>query len=122
MAAISVSLVNASYGALVGFATISLTHLNLDKNEESWFASLDFFCAIIFTPLGGLISGWIGRKNIILTVSPFAAFGWILIALSESKFTLFAGRIISSIAVTSMMPIPSKFKIRGFPNYTRNNY
>ena len=42
-----------------------------------------------------------------LLCSPVAAIGWILIGVSKSNEVLFAGRIISSIAIASTMSSPS---------------
>ena len=105
-------MVNASFGALVRIATISLAHLGLTESQESWFASMDYFCAIIFTPLGGLISDWIGRKKLILIVSPFAALGWLILGLSESTLSVFAGRIITSVAITFIYSVPCKVIVK----------
>ena len=91
----------------MGYAAVALPELDLNKNQGSWFASIDFFASMIFAPLGGLMSGWVGRKKIMLLGSPTAALGWILIGASTTNEILFAGRIISSVAIASTMSSPS---------------
>ena len=87
-------------GNLVGF--------ELNENEGSWFASLDLFCLMVFAPLGGALSGFIGRKKTMIFFSPIASIGWILIAISKSNMVLFLGRFLSSIALALMLSSPSK--------------
>ena len=101
--ALTASLVNASVGILGGYAAIALPELNLDKIQASWFASMDLFLCMIFAPIGGLLSGWLGRKKIMLAFSPLAVIGWVLIATQTSEWMLFSGRFLSSIAIASMM-------------------
>ena len=105
--ALTASLVNASVGVLVGYAAIALPELKLDKIQASWFASLDLFSCMIFAPVGGLLSGWLGRKKIMMAFSPLAVIGWVLIANQTTEWMLFSGRLLSSIAIASMMASPS---------------
>ena len=99
-------LLKTSLGVLVGFATISLPHLELNLNQQSWFASLDFFSLTIFAPIGGLISGWTGRKTMFLVIPPLTSLGWIFIGLSSSTLTLFAGRLLTCISMALLNNIP----------------
>ena len=95
---------------MIGFVTISLPNLGeLNTNEASWFASVDLFSIMIFAPLGGTLSNWIGRKKAIIIFSPIASFGWILIADSTSKEMLFAGRMLSCVTQSLMMASQSIF-------------
>ena len=105
--ALAASLVNASVGVLVGYAAIALPELKLDKTQASWFASLDLFSCMIFAPVGGLLSGWLGRKKIMMGFSPLAVVGWVLIANQTTEWMLFSGRLLTSIAIASMMASPS---------------
>ena len=105
--ALTASLVNASVGVLVGYAAIALPELKLDKTQASWFASLDLFSCMIFAPVGGLLSGWLGRKKIMMGFSPLAVVGWVLIANQTTEWMLFSGRLLTSIAIASMMASPS---------------
>ena len=107
--ALTASLVNASVGILIGYAAIALPELKLNKIQASWFASLDMFSCMVFAPIGGLLSGWLGRKKIMMAFSPLAVIGWVLIANQNSELMLFSGRLLSSIAIASMMASPSKF-------------
>ena len=101
-------MVTASLGILLGFATVALPQLKLNENESSWFASIDLFCLMVFAPLGGALSGWLGRKKTLMIFSPIAALGWILIAESKTISILFWGRFLSSVALASMLASPSK--------------
>ena len=93
-----------SLGIIFGYATIALPDLKLDDNQASWFASIDLFLFMIFSPIGGLISGWIGRKKILMLSSPFAIIGWVLIANHTfAEWMLFTGRIVTSIALSVML-------------------
>ena len=118
--ALTASLVNASVGILGGYAAIALPELNLDKIQASWFASMDLFLCMIFAPIGGLLSGWLGRKKIMLAFSPLAVIGWVLIATQTSEWMLFSGRFLSSIAIASMMAsssmLPNNFARLPIPN------
>ena len=92
---------------MVGYATIALPDLKLDEDQASWFASIDLFLVMIFSPIGGLISGWIGRKKTLMLSSPLATIGWVLIANQTTEWMLFSGRLLTSIAIASMMASPS---------------
>ena len=105
--ALTVSLVTFLDGFMRGFATIALPHLELDENEGSWFAAATFASGIVFSPLGGAISGWLGRKKTLMVFSPIVSLGWILIGVSSDKYGLFLGRLLTSIATYAMLATPS---------------
>ena len=108
----TVSLVTVLDGILRGFATVALPHLELSENEGSWFAALSWISGIIFTPLGGAISGWLGRKKTLLLFSPIVTLGWLLIATSKAMHYLFLGRILVSVATYAMLATPSNDHIQ----------
>ena len=101
-------MVTGLYAYVSAYATVAIPYLGLDENEASWFASIECFFVIIFAPMGGAIAGIIGKKIMIMVLSPILAIGWIMIALSESNLVLFAGRILSSMACVTMLALPSK--------------
>ena len=91
-----------SLGCLIGYPTKALPQLrseqneavNLNENEGSIFAAMLSMCGVIFSPLGGVLSGWLGRKKIILFTAPLVACGWLMIALAQNKAMLFIGNIL----------------------------
>lgn len=95
---------NLNRGALLGYSTTALPQwksekniaLNLDDNECSFFASLFWIVGIICSPIGGILSGWLGRRKIVILSAPVVASGWLIIGLAQSKNMLYAGRIITS--------------------------
>ena len=106
----AVSLAFVSHGILIGYSSIALPDLKLNEDQASWFVSIDHFVSALCCPLGGLISGWIGRKKILMCFTPFAIFAWVLIAIhTTAEWMLFTGRILSSIAITLMIATPSNF-------------
>ena len=107
-AAFCAGLISMTVGINSGFGTVSLAYLDLDENLGSWFVSIEFFIAIPIAPLGGLAAGWLGRKKTVLIFSPLISMGWILIGVSTSKFQLFLGRVLVSLASSVIMAIPSK--------------
>ena len=95
---------NLNRGALLGYATTALPQwkneknlaVNLDDNEGSFFASLFWMVGIICSPIGGILSGWLGRRKIVIIAAPLVGIGWLIIGLAQSKIMLYAGRIITS--------------------------
>ena len=72
----TVNLLTVSYGNMIGFVTVALPNLHLNSNEGSWFASIDLFSIMIFAPLGGVLSDWLGRKKTMILFSPgYRTFG-----------------------------------------------
>ena len=106
---------------MIGYPTKALPQLqsepnnavNLTENEGSGFAAILTLSGVIFSPLGGILSGKLGRKKIIIFVAPIVASGWLIIALALNKEMLFIGNIMVSMATmqaTSCMPyISGKF-------------
>ena len=100
---------------MIGYPTKALPQLqsepnnavNLTENEGSGFAAILTLSGVIFSPLGGILSGKLGRKKIIIFVAPIVASGWLIIALALNKEMLFIGNIMVSMATmqaTSCMP------------------
>ena len=50
---------------------------------------------IICSPLGGILSCWLGRKKVVMITAPFVAVGWLVIGLAQDKNMLYIGRILS---------------------------
>ena len=90
--------------ALLGFTTIALPQLKnetnielmFDENESSWFASIFWIVGIFCSPIGGMLSGWLGRRKFVLIGTPFVLCGWLIIGFAQTKMMIFAGRIIQS--------------------------
>lgn len=106
LAAFNACLLKTSFGILLGFATIALPNLELSLTQQSWFASLDFFSLTLIAPIGGMISGWFGRKILFIIVPPLASLGWILIGISSSKLTLFSGRLLTCVTIALLNNTP----------------
>ena len=95
---------NLNLGAMLGYPTTALTQwknesnidLNLNENEGSLFASLLWMVGVICTPIGGILSGWLGRRKIVIISAPLVSCGWIIIGLAQNKSMLYIGRIITS--------------------------
>ena len=89
---------------MIGYPTKALPQLQsepndavkLNENEGSGFAAILTLTGVIFSPLGGVLSGKLGRKNIILFLAPIVASGWLIIALAQNKAMLFIGHILAS--------------------------
>ena len=121
LGALTVSLVTLQDGVLRGFPTVALPHLELSENEGSWFAAISWTSGIVFTPLGGAISGWLGRKKTLLLFSPIVSLGWLLIAISKANFYLFLGRTLASVATYAMLATPSNTVESGIHCTVRND-
>ena len=115
MGTIVCSIVFIALGTMVGYPTKALPQLQselnnavkLTENEGSGFASILTLSGVIFSPLGGILSGKLGRKNIILFTTPIVASGWLIIALAQNKTMLFIGNIMASMSTaqaTNVMP------------------
>ena len=96
-------------GAFVGYPTLALPQLknetdasvNLNEYEASIFPTILWITGIVCAPLGGALSGWIGRKKILMITAPVGACGWLIVGLAKNKFMLYIGTFISSCALTS---------------------
>ena len=90
-------------GALLGYTTIALPQwknetnieLRFDDNESSLFASSIFLIGIICSPIGGILSGWLGRRKLVLVATPLVICGWLITGFAQNKIMLFVGRLIS---------------------------
>ena len=51
---------------------------------------------IICSPIGGFLSGWVGRRKIMIFSAPLVALGWLCIGIAQNKFMLYVGRIVTS--------------------------
>ena len=91
-------------GALLGYTTIALPQwknetnidLRLDENESSLYASLFWIIGIICSPIGGILSGWLGRRKIVMIASPLVICGWVIIGFAQDKIMLYIGKTICS--------------------------
>ena len=100
-----VSLASVSLGTALGYPTKALPQMATETNlavqlnqyEGSWFAALFWISGIVFSPLGGALSGHLGRKRVILVTSPLVALGWLVIGLATNKTMLYIGRAMTAI-------------------------
>ena len=91
-------------GALLGYTTIALPQwknetnidLRLDENESSLYASLFWIIGVICSPIGGILSGWLGRRKIVMIASPLVICGWVIIGFAQDKIMLYIGKTICS--------------------------
>ena len=103
-----VCLASVSLGSSLGYPTKALPQLRNETNENvylneyqgSWFAAIFWIAGIIFCPLGGALSGWLGRRKIILLSTPLVSLGWLLIGVAENQAMLMLGRAVMSSAVS----------------------
>ena len=102
-------MITGLYAYVSAYATVAIPYLGLTESEASWFASIECFFVCFFAPIGGKVTDIIGKKIMILILTPVLAAGWILLALSQSTMVLFIGRILSSVACVTMLPLPSKY-------------
>ena len=91
-------------GGLIGYPTKAITQwrnetnleVNLNDNEGSLFASLHWMVGVICSPIGGVLSGWLGRRKIVMIATPLAGCGWLIIGFAQNKIMLYIGRVITS--------------------------
>lgn len=96
-----------SLGACLGYPTNALPQMknetmasvNLDDYEGSMFAACFWLSGIVCAPLGGILSGWLGRRKVLILTSPFVALGWLIIGLAQNKAMIFIGRVLTSSAL-----------------------
>ena len=89
---------------MLGYTTIALpqwknetnVELRLDENESSLYASLFWIIGIICSPIGGVLSGWLGRRKIVMIASPLVICGWLIIGFAQNKIMLYCGKTICS--------------------------
>ena len=83
LGAISASLGLLLMGNCIGFMTIALPQLQSENDPEikfsenlgSWLASVVWICGLCITPFGGLLSGKLGRRSVIIYFTPFVLIG-----------------------------------------------
>ena len=107
--AINVSLAFISLGFIQGFGTISLTSIDLDEEQESWFVSIDILMSIIFQCIGGKVAEVFGIKKSFLISSPIIVLGWILVGTFVSVSWLLLGRALSGMGIGVIMVSPSVY-------------
>ena len=91
-------------GGLIGYPTKAITQwrnetnleVNLNDNEGSLFASLHWMVGVICSPIGGILSGWLGRRKIVMIAAPLVGCGWLIIGFAQTKIMLYVGRVITS--------------------------
>ena len=100
------------YGTVLAYPTKTLpglrnetdTSIQLDEHMGSWYAALFWICGIICAPLGGSLSGWLGRRKTILINLPLVFTGWLITALASDRTMLFLGRGLAASAILSYAP------------------
>ena len=96
----------------LAYSTVIIPYFGLTKFEASWFASISCFFVCFFAPIGGKVTDIFGKKIMVMILTPILATGWILMAVSESTMVLFIGCILTSSAVATMLPLPSKYTLK----------
>ena len=95
---------NLCLGNLLGYPTKAITQwrnetnleVNLNDYEGSLFASLFWMVGVICSPIGGALSGWLGRRKIVMIAAPLVGCGWLIIGFAQNKIMLYIGRVITS--------------------------
>ncbi len=130
-----------SLGTVLGFTVRALPQLeearsndsvHLTTSQGSWFgesivskkysllkghlllfilAATTQLTSILFSPLGGALSNWCGRKRLMLIVGPFVIGGWLLIALAQNLPMLFMGRVLTSLCYSLIYPSVGAIKM-----------
>lgn len=103
LATFSASLAGIAVGFVLGFPSPIIPELInegiLTTSDASWFAAIPTLSAII----GGLVSGflieWQGRKVTIMTTSPLAVTGWLLITATTNVPIMLVGRALTGVAI-----------------------
>ena len=70
-------------------------------------------CAICLSPLGGMLSNLIGRRQCFILFTSIGTIGWITVALSPNSETLFVGRFLTVIGTGGLSPSVGKFSLKG---------
>ena len=110
---------NLNLGGLVAYPTKAIQQwknetnieVNLNDYEGSLFASLFWIVGVFCAPIGGFLSGWLGRKKIVIIAAPMVACGWLVIGLAQNKIMLYVGRIVTS----GRNPLPTSLLRWNFP-------
>ena len=106
-----------SLGTLLGYPTKALPQLRnetdpnvaMDEDLGSWYAASFWMTGVVFTPLGGVMSGWLGRRKILLLSAPLVFLGWLITAAASNIVLLFCGRLISSFSAALHMSSVGKY-------------
>ena len=102
--ALVICLGNLNMGAMFGFITTALPkwknetdlEVKLDEDEGSLYASIYWMLGLICAPIGGILSGWLGRRKMVIIAAPLAVCGWLIIAMAKNKIMIYIGGIITS--------------------------
>ena len=71
----------------------------LDVASGSWFAALELFTGVFLCPLGGFLSGKIGRRMTLLVTTPMLIVGFGMLAASRQIAFVFIGWILCASCV-----------------------
>ena len=93
---------------MIGYPTKALPQLQSEpnnavkstENEGSGFAAILTLSGVIFSPLIGILAGWLGKKKIIFFTTPIVASGWLILALAKNKAMVFIGNIMVSMSTS----------------------
>ena len=69
-------------------------------------------CAVCLCPLGGMLSNLIGRRQCFILFTSIGTIGWITVALSPNRETLFVGRFLTVIGCRCITPSVGKFSAK----------
>ena len=69
-------------------------------------------CAMFLSPLGGMLSNLIGRRQCFMLFTSIGTIGWITIALSQNTETLFVGRFLTIIGSGGLSPSIGNFPLK----------
>ena len=92
----------------------TITEVSLNEYEGSSFASLGWLSGIVCTPVGGVLSGWLGRKRLLTITTPIGAIGWLLVGFAQNKFMLFFGYFINQSTVCLSVSLLCYFLLLSF--------
>ena len=82
----------------------------LDEDSGSWWASLEFLSGVFLCPLGGILSGKIGRRMTLLVTTPLLIVGFSILAISRTTAFVFIGWILLC-GIASIISSYNKFLI-----------
>ena len=75
-------------------------------------AAMSPLCAICLSPMGGMLSNLIGRRQCFILFTLIGTIGWITVALSPNSETLFVGGFLTVIATRCITPSVGKFLVK----------
>ena len=112
--ALAISLATMNLGTVSAYVTETLPQLQcknvssdvfdncipyLDDESGSWFASTEYITGMFLCPIGGILSGKIGRKSTLLVTTPLIIVGFIVLALAKSTALIFIGWMLCTMSV-----------------------